>query len=109
MVVTLEVQFDSLAQLYRAYMPFVRHGGLFFVSSHEYQLGDVVEARYRLPESSEWFAFTGKVVWINPLGSQGGRPPGVGLVFGDEKNPHKPRIEQLLADQLGSNQLTSTM
>ncbi|MBY5991565.1 PilZ domain-containing protein [Ferrimonas balearica] len=108
-MVNLEAQFDTLAQLYRAYMPFVRHGGLFFVSSREYQMGDTIEARYRLPESEQWYEFSGQVVWINPLGSQGGRPPGVGLAFGEEQNPHKPRIEQLLADQLGSNQLTSTM
>ncbi|GAA4896275.1 PilZ domain-containing protein [Ferrimonas pelagia] len=108
-MVVLEAQFDTTAQLYRAYMPFIRHGGLFFVSSKEYPLGEILTARYTLPDSDEWLTFEGVVVWCNPLGSQGGRPPGVGLGFRIEDNPHKPRIEQLLVGELSSEQLTSTM
>ncbi|WP_298440026.1 PilZ domain-containing protein [uncultured Ferrimonas sp.] len=108
-MVALEAQFETTTQLYRAYMPFIRHGGLFFVTSKEYQLGEIITARYRLPGDNEWHTFDGLVVWCNPLGSQGGRPPGVGLGFQIENNPHKARIEKELVGEAGSEQLTSTM
>ncbi|GAA5187829.1 PilZ domain-containing protein [Ferrimonas gelatinilytica] len=105
----LEAQFDTPAQLYRAYMPFIRFGGLFFVTTRDHHLGELLVARFSLPDSDEWYTFEGVVVWCNPLGSQGGRPPGVGLAFQAEDNPFKPHIERLLAGELGSGQLTSTM
>ncbi len=108
-MVALEADFDTATQLHRAYMPFIRHGGLFFVTSREYQMGDVVRARYRLSSSNEWFTFDGLVVWCNPLGSQGGRPPGVGLAFQLENNPHKERIEKELVGIASQDHFTSTM
>ncbi|SHG89115.1 type IV pilus assembly protein PilZ [Ferrimonas marina] len=105
----LQTEFETSAQLYRAYMPFIRYGGLFFMTTSEHQLGERLTARFRLPESAHWHEFEGQVVWINPLGSQGGRPPGVGLAFLQQDNPFKPAIETLLAGELGSDQLTSTM
>ncbi|WP_028115419.1 PilZ domain-containing protein [Ferrimonas senticii] len=105
----LEAIFENPTQLYRAYMPFIRHGGLFFVTSKEYQLGERISARYRLPGDLEWHTFEGPVVWCNPLGSQGGRPPGVGLGFEIENNPHKDRIEKALVGHATQDQLTSTM
>lgn len=105
----LDAQFDTSAQLHRAYMPFIRHGALFFVTSKEHQLGDIVSAQYRLPNDHELYRFEGLVVWQNPLGSQGGRPPGVGLAFQTENNLHKERIEKELVGELMSDQLTSTM
>lgn len=108
-MVNLETEFKNLGQLYRAYMPFIKNGGLFFSSTQEFALGETVSVRFRLPDNDEWHSYEGLVVWCNPLGSQGGRPPGVGVAFQDTKRPYKDIIERLLAAMLGSNQLTSTM
>ncbi|QIZ76547.1 PilZ domain-containing protein [Ferrimonas lipolytica] len=108
-MVALEAQFVTSTQLYRAYMPFIRFGALFFVTSKEFQLGELLSVRYQIPGDLQWHAFEGPVVWCNPLGSQGGRPPGVGVAFQHENNQHRDLIEKALVGEMTSGQLTSTM
>jgi type IV pilus assembly protein PilZ len=48
-MVNLVVHFDSLHQLYRAYMPFIKPAGLFVATSESHYLGETLTISYRLP------------------------------------------------------------
>ncbi|SDJ71149.1 type IV pilus assembly protein PilZ [Ferrimonas sediminum] len=104
----LHCQFANANQLYLAYMGFLSEGGLFFPSLSPWQLGQRVCASYRLPDDPQEHRFDGVVVWLNPVADKE-RPQGVGVRFGDDHSRHRHRIEQVLADQLSSTQLTSTL
>jgi len=52
----------------------------------------------------------GKVVWINPKGTQGNRPAGIGVHFGDmDKGATRQKIESLLANLMKSEKPTATI
>lgn len=99
------------AQLYSAYMPFIRSGGLFVTTPKRYFIGDEVFLLVTLPESNERMPVAGKVVWVTPVGAQGNRPAGIGVQFNDtaEGEAVKSKIEALLAGQLSSDRPTHTM
>ena len=59
--------------LYRAYMPYLRNGGIFVPTTRRYFIGDEVFLLLTLPESSERLPVAGKVVWVTPTGAQGNR------------------------------------
>ncbi|BDM64683.1 pilus assembly protein PilZ [Shewanella sp. NFH-SH190041] len=105
----LAVKFDSIAQLYRAYMPFIRGGGLFVSSMEDFELGQAVSLAFSLPGDAQMRQVQAKVVWINPLGASGGRPAGVGVKLLTDAELHRDQIEKLLASELASGNLTSTM
>ncbi|WP_028108434.1 PilZ domain-containing protein [Ferrimonas futtsuensis] len=100
--------FDSLNELRLAYMAFLKSGGLFIPCEPDFELGDRVELLYSLPGESDPIRVFGQVVWLNPQ-ADSQRPPGVGIAFSPEDDPRREGIEQLLADQLGSGQLTWTL
>ncbi|MGQ4659747.1 PilZ domain-containing protein [Lysobacter sp. F6437] len=107
----LSLAVKDKASLYNAYMPYLRHGGIFVPTPKRYFLGDEVFLLLTLPESSERLPVAGKVVWVTPAGAQGNRPAGVGVQFGDgaEGENVKGKIEALLAGTLGSERATHTM
>ncbi|MCL1137131.1 PilZ domain-containing protein [Shewanella pneumatophori] len=105
----LVVKFESLQQLYRAYMPFIKPIGMFITTTQSFTLGQEVRVSYQLPAMNQVYDFSGSVVWINPLGASGGRPAGVGVKILTEPDFHKHHIEQLLSSELASADLTSTM
>ncbi|GIU36700.1 pilus assembly protein PilZ [Shewanella schlegeliana] len=105
----LVVKFDSLQQLYRAYMPFIKPVGIFVSCSESFTLGQEIQVSYQLPGGSVAHNFTGSVIWINPLGASGGRPAGIGVKILSDSGFHKHQIEQLLSQQLASGDLTCTM
>ena len=105
----LAVNFDTVHQLYRAYMPFIKPAGIFVASSEYFVLGQSLSVTYHLPGSTDRMQFDGVVVWINPLGASGGRPTGVGIKIVTEPDLHKHHIEQLLSSELASSDLTCTM
>ena len=108
-ILTLPVK--DKAQLYSAYMPFLKSGGLFVPTPKRYFLGDEVFLLLTLPESAERLPVAGKVVWVTPAGAQGNRPAGIGVQFGDtaEGEAVKGKIEALLAGMLSSERATHTM
>ncbi|MBO1271378.1 MULTISPECIES: PilZ domain-containing protein [Shewanella] len=108
-MVDLIVNFDTLHQLYRAYMPFIQPAGLFVTTTESHFLGQEMRIGYRLPGATGINEFQGVVVWINPLGASGGRPAGVGVKILSEAQEHKQRIENLLSRELASGDLTCTM
>jgi type IV pilus assembly protein PilZ len=107
----LSLAVKDKAQLYAAYMPYLKHGGIFVPTPKRYFLGDEVFLLMTLPESSERLPVAGKVVWVTPTGAQGNRVAGVGVQFADtpEGETVKGRIETLLAGALGADKPTHTM
>ncbi|WP_335920708.1 PilZ domain-containing protein [Shewanella algae] len=108
-MVDLTVNFDTLHQLYRAYMPFIQPAGLFVATTEGHFLGQEIQIGYRLPGSTHVNEFQGGVVWINPLGASGGRPAGIGVKILSDPESHKHHIEKLLSRELASGDLTCTM
>lgn len=108
-ILTLAIK--DKAQLYNAYMPYLKVGGIFVPTPKRYFLGDEVFLLLTLPESSERLPVAGKVVWVTPAGAQGGRPAGIGVQFAEtaEGEAVKGKIEALLAGTLSAERPTHTM
>ncbi|MFD0738633.1 PilZ domain-containing protein [Lysobacter koreensis] len=107
----LSLAVKDKAALYNAYMPFLKHGGIFVPTPKRYFLGDEVFLLLTLPESSERQPVAGKVVWVTPAGAQGNRPAGIGVQFAEtaEGDAIKNKIEALLAGTLNAERATHTM
>lgn len=101
---------DRMA-LYKAYMPFVKNGGLFISTSHRYELGNEVFVMLKLPQEaeSERMSIVGKVVWISRNGGVN-RPAGIGIQMSDqpENAVVRDRIERAIAG-ISSETATFTM
>ncbi|GGI88751.1 PilZ domain-containing protein [Shewanella gelidii] len=108
-MVDVVLNFDTLHQLYRAYMPFIKPAGLFITTSEAHYLGQELTISYRLPSTGNTHEFRGSVVWINPMGASGGRPAGIGVKILTEPETHKHHIENHLSRELASGDLTCTM
>ena len=107
----LSLAIKDKAQLYNAYMPYLKHGGVFVPTAKRYFLGDEVFLLLTLPESSERLPVAGKVIWVTPPGAQGNRTAGIGVQFADtpEGEAVKGKIETLLAGTLTADKPTQTM
>lgn len=107
----LSLAVKDKAQLYNAYMPYLKQGGIFVPTPKRYFLGDEVFLLLTLPESGEKLPVAGKVVWVTPTGAQGNRPAGIGVQFADtnEGESIKNKIETLLAGSLSADKPTHTM
>ena len=107
----LSLAVKDKAALYNAYMPYLKHGGIFVPTPKRYFLGDEVFLLLTLPESSERLPVAGKVCWVTPTGAQGSRPAGIGVQFADtaEGEAVKGKIETILAGTLNAEQPTQTM
>lgn len=99
------------AILYAAYMPFVKHGGLFVPTARPYALGDEIFMLITLLEDPTKHPVAGRVVWVTPPGAHGNRVQGVGVQFKDDESGTAIRriIEGLLAGQLQNARATHTM
>ena len=107
----LSLVLKDKTQLYNAYMPFLKGGGIFVPTPKRYSLGDEVFLLVTLPESGERLPVAGKVVWITPVGAQGGHPAGIGVQFPEsaEGEQVKGKIETVLAGLLAGDRPTHTM
>lgn len=107
----LSLAVKDKAQLYNAYMSYIRQGGIFVPTTKRYFLGDEVFLLLTLPESGERLPVAGKVVWVTPPGAQGNRAAGIGVQFADtsEGETVKGKIEALLAGALAADKPTHTM
>ncbi len=94
----LSVAIEDGAALCAAHMPFIANGGLFIPTPRRYRLGDEVFVLLRLMQDPHRLPLAGRVVWITPAGASGGKPPGVGVQFGDHDDVVRQRIEACLAD-----------
>ena len=107
----LSLAIKDKAQLYSAYMPYVRGGAIFIPTTKRYSLGDEVFLLLSLLEDKDRLPVAGKVVWITPPGAQGNRAAGIGVQFADsvEAETVKGKIETLLAGTLEADKPTHTM
>jgi len=108
-MVPLSVEFHSERDLYLAYMPFLKQGGLFVRTPRQYELGAQVELDVFLPDSLESSTVKGEVCWLTPIGAQNGTPPGVGVNFLEDPDKLIHQIETIIARQLNSSEATLTM
>ena len=96
--------------LYKAYMPFLRNGGLFVPTSTRYNIGDDVFMLLSLMDEVDRIPVAGKIVWITPVGAEGNRTAGVGVEFSDQDDgTARIKIETYLAGSLESDKVTHTM
>lgn len=107
----IQLSIKEKAALYAAYIPLFADGGIFIPSSREYRLGDDVYVLLSLPDDPQRYPVAGKVAWVTPAKSQGGRTQGVGIRFpSDEKSRQlKLKIEEILGASLGSDRSTQTI
>jgi type IV pilus assembly protein PilZ len=96
--------------LFKAYMPFVKNGGLFIPTVSTYELGDEVFMLISLLDEAERIPVAGKVVWMTPIGSEGNRSVGVGVQFNEQDGGSARRkIEAHLGGMLKSEAATHTL
>ena len=98
-------------ELYAAYIPLFKEGGIFISTARDYKLGDDVYLLLTLPDETQRHPVTGKVAWITPAHAAGNQIQGIGVRFpSDEKSRMlKARIEEVLGSNLGSNRPTNTI
>lgn len=94
----LNLTIPDKPELYRSYLSFLKHGGLFVPSNDTFAIGDEVLLVANLPEHNEPKYLRTTVAWINLTNTTAGQPQGVGLAFGDDQASieTKQAIEDLL-------------
>ncbi len=105
----LSLTIKDKAVLYSAYMPYLRHGGLFVPTNKPYNIGDEVFMLLNLMDEPDKIPIAGKVVWVTPRGAQGNRTAGIGVQFSEEDATANAKIENHLAGSLDSDRPTHTM
>lgn len=104
----LALTLEDKSALRRAYMPFIRNGGVFVRTDRPYELGDDITVTIRLFDASGAVGVDGKVVWITPIRAQGRRAAGVGVQF-DADDSYRAHIEGLLGGISGGDEPTHTL
>lgn len=105
----ITLDFMNSKELYLAYMPFFKQGGLFVRTSRHYKMGQSLALQVTLPDALESMPVSGKVAWITPQGAQNSGPTGIGIAFIDDKQQLRVKIEKLLSGSQESLELTHTM
>ena len=105
---SLELTIDNKSTLRRAYMPFVRNGGVFVPTGDRYELGDDVTVTLSLFDTDEPLAIDASVVWVTPNRAQGKRAAGVGVQFNVQEGL-RAHLEGLLAGISGGDEPTHTL
>lgn len=107
----LSLSIKEKSALYAAYMPYLKHGGIFIPTTKQYKLGDEVFMLLTLMNDPSKIPVAGRVVWITPGGAQGGKTQGIGVEFAPNESGTAARnkIEGLLGGSLKSTRPTHTM
>lgn len=107
----IQLAIKEKGALYAAYVPIFTEGGIFVPSTKEYRLGMDVYVLLTLPDDATRYPVAGKVAWITPANSHGGRTQGIGVRFPDDEKSRllKTRIEEILGAHLGSDRSTQTV
>jgi len=106
----LKLEFKERADLYMAYMPFVKGGGLFIPTEDDYAIGDEVFVMVRLPDAPVAKGVAAKVVWITPKGAANPRARGIGVQIGNQDHGELYReIEAILAPVMHGERHTQTL
>jgi type IV pilus assembly protein PilZ len=107
----LSLSIKEKSALFAAYMPFIKGGGLFIPTNKSYKMGEEVFMLLTLMEDASKLPVSGKVVWVTPVGSHGGRTQGVGVqfAFNESGKAAQNKIEGFLGGSLKSVRPTHTM
>ena len=107
----LSLSIKEKSALYAAYMPYLKYGGIFIPTNKTYHLGDEVFMLLTLMTDPSKLPVAGRVVWITPVGAQGGKTQGIGVEFAANESGGAARnkIEGLLGGSLKSTRPTHTM
>ena len=107
----MQLTLKDRAALYGAYISAFKDGGIFSVTSREYDLGDELYVLLTLPDDPQRYAIAGIVAWITPANTQSGRAQGVGIRFPSDANSAnvKRKIEALLGPMLLSERPNQTL
>ena len=107
----LSLNINSKSALYAAYMPFLKHGGIFIPTTRGYGIGDEVFMLLALMDDPTRLPIAGTVVWITPPGAQNSKAQGIGVHFKNDESgiEAKRKIEGLLGGVMQSSRPTHTM
>lgn len=107
----LSLNIKEMSALYAAYIPQLKHGGIFIPTNRAYQLGNEVFMLITLPEDPVKVPVAGKVVWITPAHAHGKRAQGIGVQFSPDESGQsaKRKIESLLTGVIESTKPTHTL
>lgn len=107
----LSLAIKEKAALYAAYMPFLKHGGIFVPTTRNYQIGDEIYLILALMDDGTKYPIAGKVVWITPADANNNKAQGVGVHFPDDEAGQRTRarIEEILGAALRSSRATHTL
>ncbi len=107
----IQLSIKEKAALYAAYIPAFTDGGVFIPTTRDYELGDDVYVLLSLPDDMQRYPVAGKVAWVTPAKSAGGRTQGVGIMFPKDEKTRALRlkIEEILGSHLASERPTQTI
>lgn len=107
----LSLAIKEKAALYAAYMPFLKHGGMFVPTAKPYQIGDEIYLILALMDDPNKYPIAGKVSWITPAAANNNKAQGIGVHFPDDETGQraKLRIEEILGAALRSSRATHTL
>lgn len=107
----LSLNINSKSALYAAYMPFLKHGGIFIPTTRHYAIGDEVFMLLALMEDPAKLPIAGTVVWVTPPGAQNSKAQGIGVHFKNDESgiEAKRKIEGMLGGVMQSSRPTHTM
>lgn len=107
----LSLNINSKSALYAAYMPFLKHGGIFIPTTRSYVIGDEVFMLLALMDDPTKLPIAGTVVWTTPPGAQNAKAQGIGVHFKNDESgiEAKRKIEALLGGVMQSSRPTHTM
>jgi len=107
----LNLTIPDKPELYRSYMSFLQHGGLFAPTTDTFEMGEELLLIVNLPEFNEAKYLRTTVVWINTATTSNGQPQGIGLAFGKDEDSItvKQSIEDILPGLMLSERTTYTL
>lgn len=105
----IQANLPDKESLQASYMPYVTGGGLFIASQQTVQMGQELFVVANLPNQSQKFPITGKVIWISPK-KHGMKPQGFAIQLSGEKGVQfRNEAERVLAGSLNADKPTFTM
>lgn len=107
----LSLNIKEKAALYAAWMPYLKHGGIFVPTGRPYSIGDDVYLLLSLMDDPAKFPVAGKVAWVTPSGAHNNKAQGIGVHFADDEGGRvaRRRIEEILGPALKSSRTTHTV
>ncbi|RJX32586.1 MAG: pilus assembly protein PilZ [Oxalobacter sp.] len=107
----LSLAIKERAALYTAYMPFLKHGGIFVPTSRPYKVGDEIFVILELMDEPQKYPIAGKVVWVTPAGANNSKTQGIGVHFPQDESGNRAKlvIEKHLGSAVRSNRSTHTI